>query len=123
MQSQMTAREAGIDLPDLMARVDQDIDLLREVFEIFEEEFPRLFQTLTGAAHRGDMEETRIAAHTLKGMLAGLSFTVAACSAKLVEQMAAEPNPRDIPSELARLQNHVAVGRAFLAKLCRGMAA
>lgn len=123
MQSQTTAREAGIDLQDLMARVDQDLDLLREVFELFEEEFPPLFQTLTDAAHRGEMKQVHFAAHTLKGMLAGLSFTAAASSAKLVEQMAADSNPQDLTSALSRLQNQAAAGSAFLAKLCRGVAA
>ena len=123
MQSQNTAREAGIDLQDLMVRVDQDLDLLREVFEIFEEEFPPLYQTLADAAQRGDMKAVHVAAHTLKGMLASLSFSAAAASARLLEQMAGEPNPRDLSPELSRLQNQVATGRAFLARLCRGVAA
>lgn len=110
--------EFGVDLRDLWDRVDHDRDLLREVFELFEREFPRIFQALSEAAVRGDLKEVKIIAHTLKGMLAGLSFTRAASSAVLIEQMAGGTNRGGIHKELQHLERNVADGRSFLERVC-----
>ena len=115
--------EFGVDLRELWDRVDHDRDLLREVFELFESEFPRIFQELTEATVRGDMNEVKIVAHTLKGMLAGLSFTRAASWAVLIEQMAGGQNPGDINQELQHLEQKVAEGRSLLERVCNEVVA
>ena len=122
MPSERAAREAGIDLQDLLVRVDHDLELLREIFELFEKEFPLLFESLTDAVRRGDAKGVQGTAHTLKGMLAGLSFISAASTAKLVEQMAGQPHSQDMQSALSLLQNQVDAARAFLTRICHGVA-
>ena len=123
MAIEKSISESGIDLLELLIRVDNDCELLREVFVLFEGEFPRIFQALTSATTRGDMKETHHLAHTLKGMLAGLSFTDATSSAARIEQMAAQSNAEQISQEPFRLQQQVAEGRSFLERTCSEVAA
>lgn len=115
--------ESGVDLLELLSRVDNDCELLREVFVLFESEFPRIFQALMSATTRRDMKETHHLAHTLKGMLAGLSFTDATSSAARIEQMSVQSNADQISQELLRLQQEVAQGRSFLERTCSEVAA
>ena len=40
--------QIGVNLPELLLRVENDHDLLCELIGIFKEEFPRLLQCFTG---------------------------------------------------------------------------
>ena len=62
--------EKFVDLPDLLARVENDRELLAELFVMFQEELPGLQNTLHHAMDVGDLPEGAKAAHALKGMLA-----------------------------------------------------
>jgi two-component system, sensor histidine kinase and response regulator len=78
----------GVNFAELLARVDNDRQLLRELLLIFKDDFPRHFQTLQQAVSRGDATQVAAVSHTLKGMLANLAAArAAACVAKL-EQLA-----------------------------------
>lgn len=79
--------QVGLNLPELLVRVENDRDLLRELIEIFKEEFPRLLQQLQGHIVRGEMKSVESLCHGLKGMLSGLSATRAAAVAARLEQM------------------------------------
>jgi HPt (histidine-containing phosphotransfer) domain-containing protein len=84
------AQQVAVNLSELLVRVDNDHDLLRELIGIFKEEFPRLQQELRQAVDREDVKKVEITGHALKGMLLGLSATRAAASAARLEQMARE---------------------------------
>jgi len=79
---------AAVDLPELLSRVENDWDLLRELAEIFREEFPRYTEALRLAIHDGNLEQAREAAHALKGMLANLAAVRPAAAAGELEQLA-----------------------------------
>jgi HPt (histidine-containing phosphotransfer) domain-containing protein len=56
-----------IDLPELLARLDNDRDLLHELFAIFKEEFPRQVYALRGAVACQDLRRVGNVSHTLNG--------------------------------------------------------
>jgi two-component system sensor histidine kinase/response regulator len=85
----------GIALAELLVRVDNDRDLLRDLLLIFKEEFPRQFQALQEAVSRGDSARVVAVSHTLKGMLANMAATRAASCASRLEQIA---RAKDLPS-------------------------
>src|SRR5580698_5701282 len=59
--------ELGVDLPELLARVDNDRDLLSELIGIFKEEFPRLLQELQQSVAGEDVKKVVATSHALKG--------------------------------------------------------
>ena len=83
------SRPAGaVNLPELLARVENDWELLREIAGIFREEFPRYTTALRVAIQGVDFEKAREAAHALKGMLANLAAGHASEAAGEMEQLA-----------------------------------
>lgn len=92
----------SLNLPELLARVDNDRDLLCELIGIFKQELPRLVESLKESVQRQEMKNLVATSHTLKGMLLGLSATRAATIAASLEQMARE-------GETAQLSDAVTV--------------
>ena len=72
------------DYADFLARIDGDVELLKEVIEIFLEDTPRLLSDLYTAIERNDLVAAERAAHTLKGAAANIS----ACRLYAVSQEA-----------------------------------
>jgi two-component system sensor histidine kinase/response regulator len=78
---------AIIDLAELLARVENDRELMRDLLLIFKEEFPRHLQALRDAVDSGDGEKVAAEAHALKGMLSNLAAGPAAGAAGRLEQL------------------------------------
>jgi PAS domain S-box-containing protein len=72
---------------ELLARVDNDRELLHDLLTIFKEEFPRHLQALRDAVDSGDGKLVAVAAHTLKGMLLNLAAGQAATAVGRLEQI------------------------------------
>ncbi len=72
---------------ELLARVDNDRELLHDLLTIFKEEFPRHLQALREAVDSGDGKRVAVAAHGLKGMLLNVAAGQAAAAAGRLEQM------------------------------------
>lgn len=119
MRTENVKVDHGVDFPELLARVEYDRELLSEIFAIFLDNYPPLDLQLSDAVLRGDMKQVRATAHTLKGMLASLSFTRASASALHIEKLAAQEAPASIPEELARLKSLVAMASAHLGTFCQ----
>jgi HPt (histidine-containing phosphotransfer) domain-containing protein len=88
-------------MPELLARVDNDRELLVELLTLFKEDFPRLRDTLHNAVHAGDSCQVEKAAHTLKGMLASLSIKNVAELAARVEAAARAGEEREVQQAMA----------------------
>ncbi len=73
---------------ELLERVDNDQELLRELLTIFKEDFPRTVRSLEAAVAAGDLKNSASLSHTLKGMLSSLGATRAATAAAKLEQLA-----------------------------------
>ena len=79
--------EPTIDFPELLARVDNDRELLLDLMSIFKEDFPRHVRELTDVIAARDFQKMAVVSHTLKGMLANLAVTRAAAAAAKLEQL------------------------------------
>ena len=119
MQTEEQQAGGVMDLGELMARLEYDRDLLRDVLEIFLEEFPVLYGRLQEALAMGEMREVRVTAHTLKGMLASLSFGRASAAAMRIEQMAADFRVDGMSEEMQRMEEYAMEGQRQLAAACK----
>lgn len=81
------SNESAIDFPELLARVDNDRELLLDLMSIFKEDFPRHVRELTDVVAAHDLKKMTVVSHTLKGMLANLAVTRAAAAAAKLEQL------------------------------------
>ncbi len=79
---------AMIDLAELLARVENDRELMRDLLLIFKQEFPRHLQALRNAVASMNGERVVAEAHTLKGMLSNLAAGPAVGAAARLEQLA-----------------------------------
>ena len=85
MDNRLTHR---VNVEELLARTENDRELLRELLSIFVDEFPLKLKVLRDAALRGDLSQVAVASHALKGMLSNLSIAKAASSAATLERTA-----------------------------------
>jgi two-component system sensor histidine kinase/response regulator len=74
-------------LTELLERVDNDQELLRELLNIFKEDFPQTIQSLQSAVNAKDLKNSSRLSHTLKGMLSSLGATAAAAAATKLEAL------------------------------------
>ena len=78
---------SAVDFPELLARVDNDRELLLDLLSIFKEDFPRHLRELTDVVTAHDLKKMAVVSYTLKGMLANLAVTCAAAAAAKLEQL------------------------------------
>jgi HPt (histidine-containing phosphotransfer) domain-containing protein len=90
-----------VNMPEFLARVDNDRELLAELLTLFQEDFPRLRDALHGAVDAGDPCQVQQAAHTLKGMLANLSIKQGAELAANIEAAARSGDAREVQRTVA----------------------
>ena len=98
---------SSIDFPELLSRVDNDRELLLDLFAIFKEEFPRHLQGLRDAVSQEDMKQTATVSHMLKGMLSNLAVTRAAKGAGHLEELAHSGEKTSLPGALAAFELEV----------------
>jgi two-component system, sensor histidine kinase and response regulator len=97
-----------LDRPALIARFDGDLDLLREIAEMFLEDCPRRVADLRDAVARHDGEAIERAAHSLKGSVSNFAATAAWQVAQQVEQLARTGNVAAAEQAYARLEYEIA---------------
>jgi HPt (histidine-containing phosphotransfer) domain-containing protein len=90
---------------ELVERVDNDHDLLRELLIIFKEDFPRSFQSLKSAVIAGDVKSSSRLSHTLKGMLSSLGATRAAAAASQLEALSSAGETASLRDALNTLES------------------
>ncbi len=93
--------ERFVNLPDLLARVEGDRDLLAELLMMFQQEIPALQGALHCAMDVGDLPEAAKMAHAFKGMLASLSMVQGASMATTIEAAARAGDVPKIKETLA----------------------
>lgn len=103
-----------IDLPDLLARVENDRELLTELFVMFREELPARHSALHKAIDIGDLPQAARAAHTLKGMLANMSINKATTIAARIELEAQRDNMSAVKETIASFDSEIAALSAAL---------
>lgn len=95
----------ALNLSELLVRVDNDRDLVRELIGIFQDEFPPLLRRLREAVARQDARCVETTSHSLTGMLSSLSATRAAALARELEQMGREGNAPGLAGTLALFEH------------------
>lgn len=108
-----------IDLQELLARVENDRELLSDLFRIFKEEFPRHLEVLRQAVNSGDGKKVAAEAHSLKGMLSNLAAGPAATAAAQLEQLGRNQIASEYPQALDVLEK---IGKELLIELDTSMA-
>ena len=81
-------QEDAVDMPTLLARVENDMDLLREMVELFLDDAPRLLAEIDATFARQDSRGIERAAHALKGSMQSISALPAAHAAAALEETA-----------------------------------
>lgn len=76
-----------MDINELLARVENDRELVRDLLQIFKNEFPRRLEALRQAVNSLDAEMVAAEAHSMKGMLSNLAAGSAAATAARIEQL------------------------------------
>jgi two-component system sensor histidine kinase/response regulator len=110
--------DTSVDLKELFARVEYDRELLDDLYQIFKQEFPKLQMSIQEALVSKDLKQLQSSAHTLKGMLASMSFRNASASAFRIERMAKAADLTGVLNEVARLENEATVAQADLDQFC-----
>jgi HPt (histidine-containing phosphotransfer) domain-containing protein len=118
MVAEQLVQDSGLDLNELLSRVEGDYELLRDIFEIFNEEFPKSYRILTSALASKDLKQVQFSAHTLKGMFSSLSFVRASACARRIELMARVEQLDGIDEEVACLEQTTSIAQASLQKAC-----
>jgi len=80
-------KSTSFDPAALWARLNGDVDLLRELVQIFSQESPHLLENISAAIERGSCEEVRKFSHKLKGSALQFSGSGVATLAASLEQM------------------------------------
>ncbi len=106
----MNKKEEGVSEPvwnvaELLERVDNDQDLLRELLAIFKEDFPQSFLSLKTAVTAGDLKGASRLSHTLKGMLSSLGATRAAGAAAKLETLSSAGETNSLRDALSNLES------------------
>jgi HPt (histidine-containing phosphotransfer) domain-containing protein len=76
-----------LDLAELLARVENDRELMRDLVTIFKEDFPKQLQALRQAVDASDAKQVAAFAHTLKGAFSNLAAHQAAAGASRLERL------------------------------------
>jgi len=95
-------------LGELLARVDNDQELLRELISIFKEEFPQSLRSLQTAVATADWKKVASLSHTLKGMLSNLGGTRVAAAASSLEALASAGEQSSAKDALELLEREAA---------------
>ena len=102
------------DREELMERVDNDVELLRHVLQLFFRDYPGLVEEMRQAIAAGEAPKLQEPAHTLKGMLGNLSAHAAVRTTLQLETLGREWKPEQAPKILERLEGELELLTAAL---------
>lgn len=92
----------------LWERVNRDMELLRDLVDLFEQQCPVLLEGIESAIGRGAYADLQKLSHKLKGSLLQFSAQQAAAIASTLEEMAKQRKLEGAEPALARLNAEIA---------------
>jgi two-component system, sensor histidine kinase and response regulator len=95
-------------IAELLERVDHDQELLRDLLNIFKEDFPRTMRSLESAVAAQDVKSSSRLSHSLKGMLASLGATRAAAASAKLEVLSSSGETASLKEALDALEREAA---------------
>ena len=108
MDARHPPSEPAVNLDELLARVDNDRELLRDLIVIFKSELPGQMSALRLATAKREVATTERVSHTLKGMLLSLAATRAAAAAGELEQLGRQKAAAALAEAFVFLEKEVA---------------
>jgi HPt (histidine-containing phosphotransfer) domain-containing protein len=105
----MTATHIVLDVTELLARVENDRELLCELVEIFKAQLPGQMVSLRENIENGEMPGVVAAGHTFKGMLSNLGAARAAAAATRLEEFGKEGDRDKVGPAFIELQNEISL--------------
>src|SRR5688572_30214330 len=109
----------SVDKAVVLDRLGGDETLLREITEIFLEEYPTLLEEIRAAVQAGDPGRLERSAHTLKGSVANFGAAQATRTAYRLEQIGREQHLDEAPAALRALELHFSALRPALVDMLR----
>jgi two-component system, sensor histidine kinase and response regulator len=120
MHSRHPLSNPALNLDELLVRVDNDHDLLRELIAIFKRELPGQMSALRLAVAQNDSKAMEKVGHTLKGMFLNLAAAKAAAAAAQLEELGQAEVTANLEAALVIFEDEVAAVvselEAYLAK-------
>jgi HPt (histidine-containing phosphotransfer) domain-containing protein len=98
------ATASVLNITELLTRVDDDRELIGELFSIFKSVFPSHLQRLSDAVANEVPRQVEVESHTLKGMLLNLSARRVAAVAADLENMGREGKVTGMEEALAEFR-------------------
>ena len=96
-----------VNVVELLARVDNDAELLRELIAIFKIELPRNLRELREAIDQGNLKNVQESGHMLRGMLSNLGATRGSAAAAQLERLGESSDGTALKSALALFESEV----------------
>jgi HPt (histidine-containing phosphotransfer) domain-containing protein len=93
---------------ELLERIDNDAELLRELLTIFKRDYPCRLHSLREAIKGAEIKQVEAMSHSLKGMFSNLAMDRAAAAASHLEQMGRNRARVGLEDALAHLEQEVA---------------
>jgi HPt (histidine-containing phosphotransfer) domain-containing protein len=92
---------------EALAQLASDMDLLRQIVQLFVEQYPKLLEETQQAFSRSDCLSLTAAAHTLASSVGQLGGQRACAAARKLEQLGRQGNLSDVPQALAELESEL----------------
>ena len=99
--------EQVFDMTEALENVGGDMDLLKEIIEIFLEDFPKQMKEIQEGIDKGDAHVVERAAHSLKGSVANFAAKRAHEAAYRLEVLGREVNLGEANEALADLEKEI----------------
>jgi two-component system, sensor histidine kinase and response regulator len=108
-QKEMMAEPTVLNVTELLARVENDRELLRDLVRIFKDDLPVQLASLREAIQAEQMQCIATAGHTLKGMLSNLAASRAAMAAGHLEHLGREGEKEGMGEAFAKLEKAISL--------------
>lgn len=106
-----------IDLDDVMERVQDDKELLLELFDIFEEDYARRRKVLGDALAARNFETIRDVIHSIKGAAGNIGAKTLHAICQNIERMAMDENLNGIVQAMPLLDEQYGAVQGHIAQL------
>lgn len=105
-----------VDLQEVMERVQNDIELLIELFDIFEEDYRQKREEISKAIQQANYDELRNIAHSLKGASSNISAKGIFRYFAQLEKAAEQRDPAHLDGLLKTIDQEYKKLQAFIAE-------
>jgi HPt (histidine-containing phosphotransfer) domain-containing protein len=97
----------AFNLTEALERVEGDMDLLKEMVDLFLEEYPRMIVEIEHALTTSNAQALQNAAHTLKGAVSNFSAYRATEASLTLEKMGRQQNLADTATAFSTLKHEL----------------